>query len=551
LLIESNELPDDTVLHCDVCLVGAGAAGITLAMELAASGLNLILLESGGLESETETQELYAGSVADAALHSPPIRYRQRLLGGTTTIWGGRCMPLDAIDFERRDYISHSGWPIERAALQPYYEKANRLVEAGDFDYSATSVFNGAARPMMAGFESTHFTTDALERFSAPTNFGRRYHRKLAGAATRVLLHANVVKIELDEQGSRVNGLEVRTLRGKRFAVRARRIVLAVGGLEVPRLLLANRDVHPNGIGNRHDVVGRYYMCHLAGTIGRIKFNGALNSVHHGYDVSEEGVYCRRRLWLLPDVQRALRIGNFVARLHHPRITDPTHRNSVLSLLYLAKFLIPYEYGKRLYSDDSGGFASWARHVGNVVAGPLDAAGFAWHMLRDRKLAERKFPSIIIRSKANLYSLDFHSEQEPNPESRVTLSEDVDALGLPQIKVDWRYTAGDVNTVSRSLALLADDIRGSGIGVFEYSPEAVESEMTRYGAYGGHHIGTARMGDDPRCSVVDADCRVHGIDNLYVAGAATFPTSSQANPTLTVVAMALRLADHLRTRVYE
>jgi hypothetical protein len=312
--------------------------------------------------------------------------------------------------------------------------------------------------------------------------------------------------------------------------------------------LLANRDVQPFGIGNSHDVVGRYYMCHVAGTIGRIEINGALSNAYHGYDVSDEGIYCRRRLALLPAQQRELGIGNFVARLHHPRITDPAHRSAVLSLLYLAKFLIPYEYGKRLHGEETASFQTYVSHVRNVALRPFDAVAFAWHMLRDRKLAERKFPSIIVSSRANLYSLDFHAEQQPNPASRVSLSQTRDALGVPRIQIDWNYTPGDVDTVTRALSLLAEDFRTSGVGRFDYEAREVEAEMTRYGAYGGHHIGTARMGNDPKSSVVDSDCRVHGIANLFIAGAATFPTSSQANPTLTVVALALRLADHLRQR---
>jgi choline dehydrogenase-like flavoprotein len=549
LLLESNELPNEAALSCDVCVVGAGPAGITLALELAAAGLDVLLLEAGGLTAEKATQELYAGSVVDERLHSPPIRYRQRVFGGTTTIWGGRCMPFDEIDFEQREYIPYSGWPIERDSLLPFYEKANRLCEAGDFLYHAGEVFKASLPPMLAGFDSANFTADTLERFSCPTDFGKRYRRKLSSASNlRVLLHANVGGIELGTAGDRVARLSVRTLEGKHFTATAGRFVLAVGGLEVARLLLANRDVHPRGIGNRHDVVGRYYMCHVAGTIGRIRINGGLDRVHHGYDISDDGVYCRRRLALRSDVQRARQLGNFVARLHHPRITDAAHRNSVLSLLYLAKFLIPYEYRKRLHDDEAETFRGWMQHVANVVTGPFDAVQFAWHMLRERKLAERKFPSIIIRSKANLYSLDFHAEQQPNPASRVMLSDEIDSLGMARLKVDWRYTAGDVDTVTRALALLAGDILSSGVGKFDYDPTTVEAEMTRYGAYGGHHIGTARMGRDPRFSVVDPDCRVHDVENLYIAGAATFPTSSQANPTLTVVATALRLAAHLRVR---
>jgi choline dehydrogenase-like flavoprotein len=549
LLLDSNELADDAVLSCELCIVGAGAAGITMALKLIDRGLDVLLLEAGGISPESATQDLYAGSVVDERLHSPIIRYRQRMFGGTTTIWGGRCVPFDEIDFEHRDYVPHSGWPLERTALLPFYADANRLCEAGDFSYAAGEAFRRPLPPMIAGFESDHFTTDTLERFSCPTNFGRRYLHKLSSAPNlRVLLHANVTKIALNGSGDYVTGVTVRNLQQKRLRVTAKRFVLATGGLEVARLLLANRDVHPRGIGNQHDVVGRYYMCHIAGVIGQIRIDGALDRVHHGYDVSEEGIYCRRRLGLRAEVQRAQQLGNFVARLHHPRIADPAHRNAVLSLLYLGKFLIPYEYGKRLSGDDRPTFGSWAEHARNVLTGPLEGAGFAWHMLRDRKMAERKYPSVIIRSKANLYSLDFHAEQQPNPESRVSLSDEIDSLGIARLKVDWRYTAGDVDTVTRALALLAGDIRRSGVGTFDYDPVMVETEMTRYGAYGGHHIGTARMGSDPRSSVVDADCRVHGIDNLFIASSATFPTSGQANPTLTVAALALRLAAHLDLR---
>jgi len=355
------------------------------------------------------------------------------------------------------------------------------------------------------------------------------------------------VKIRLDANGQRVRSLGVSSLSGRRLEILADRFVLATGGLEVPRLLLASRDVQPHGVGNDHDVVGRYYMCHLAGTIGRLRVKGPAANAYHGYDISPDGIYCRRRIALLPRAQRARHLANFVARLHHPRITDPAHENSVLSLLYLAKPLIPYEYRKRL-EEDAPSTAARGRHLLNVVTGPTDAIRFAWHMLRDRKLAKRKFPSIIIHSRANIFSLDFHGEQLPYAASRVTLGSGTDALGQPRLHVDWRYTPQDIESVANSLALLRAALQQSGTAQFDFDPATVEAEVTRYGAYGGHHIGTARMGTDPRSSVVNADCRVHCVDNLYIAGAATFPTSSQANPTLTIVAMTMRLAHHLKTR---
>jgi choline dehydrogenase-like flavoprotein len=546
MIIDALELNDGESLEADICVVGAGAAGITLAVELAGSGVSVLLLESGGMKPEAETQRLYEGSVVEERLHSPPHRYRERRFGGSTTIWGGRCVPLDEIDFETRDYMPFSGWPLSRDSLLPFYPRASQLCEAGEFEYSAARAFDRQLQPMIEGFRSEHFTTDSLERFSCPTNFGARYEHRLRSAANvRVLLHANLTTLTFHPNGEAVESLSIRTLGGKRFTVKAAHVVLATGGLEVTRILLANREKWPNGIGNEHDVVGRHYMCHIAGTIGTLKQSTSTDRVWHGYDVSDEGIYCRRRLALTPQTQRQLRIGNFVGRLHHPRITDPDHRTAVLSSLQLAKGLISYEYGKRLHGEERTALGTWIRHVRNVLGGPHEVIGFGHHMLRDRFLAPRKFPSIIVKSTAGHYSLDFHAEQEPAADSRVSLAQDRDELGMPRLLVDWRYTQADIATVRESVRLFAQDIVQSGIGVFEYDPASIELEMSRYGAYGGHHLGTARMGSDPRTSVVDADCRIHGLKNLYVAGGAVFPTSSQANPTLTIVALAVRLAGQL------
>lgn len=546
MIDDALELEDAHSLQADVCIVGAGAAGITVALELESRGLAVLLLESGGLKAERGTQRLYEGAVTDERLHSPPHRFRQRRFGGSTTIWGGRCVPFDPIDFEAREYIPHSGWPFGLDALLPYYPRANELCEAGAFEYGAEQALTGPLRPMIEGFRSAHFTTDTLERFSRPTNFAARYAQRLRAAREiRVLLHANVTEVRLSAAGRAVESLIVRTLRGKALTVRATQFVLATGGLETPRLLLANRNVMPQGIGNEHDVVGRYYMCHIAGAVGRLQFHRGGAGVWHGYDRSPDGIYCRRRLALTAQAQRRLRIGNFIARLHHPRITDPSHRTAVLSALQLAKGLISYEYGTRLHGDERTRLRIWLQHVRNVAGAPHEVAAFAVHMLRDRFLASRKFPSIIVRPSDGRYSLDFHAEQEPNPSSRIILTDERDALGVPRLLVDWRYTPGDVRTVQTSMRLLAEDIRASGAGTLECDPQSIETEIRRFGAYGGHQLGTARMGTDRRTSVVDPHCRIHDIDNLHIAGGAVFPTSSQANPTLTIVALAVRLAARL------
>jgi choline dehydrogenase-like flavoprotein len=550
VIVDADTIEPGACLWADVCVVGGGAAGISLALALSGQGLRIVLLESGKSGEHAPTQALYAGEVADERLHSPPDKYRQRCMGGSTATWGGRCVPFDPIDFETRSQVPDSGWPLSFEDLLPFYPKANALAEAGRFSYDAADALGPAAPPMIRGFDSALVGTSSLERFSCPTHFGRRYARRLQVAGdVRVLLGANCTAVRLERDGKAVDELEVRTLAGRRFRVAVRTAVLAMGGLETARLLLASHDVAPAGIGNEHDVVGRYYMCHIAGNVGTLTVNGATHDVRHGYEVTPEGIYCRRRLAVAAREQQRRGLANAVARLHFPRITDPGHRNGVLSGLFLARRLISYEYGKRLNDGTPATASLYARHLLNVLADPIDTSAFLAHWVARRTLAERKFPSVILRNRTNRFSLEMHGEQMPHPDSRVTLTSKVDALGMPQLRVDWRYRRDDIESIRRMLDLLAKEFERSGAGRFEYNAHTLEEDLMRFGAYGGHHIGTARMGCDVRKSVVDSDCRVHSVTNLYVAGSAVFPTSSQANPTLTLIALSLRLGRHLAARL--
>lgn len=552
MISNANQIAKDSHLTADVCIVGSGAAGIAMALALSGKGLSILLLEAGFSKHDSQTQALYAGEVVDEALHSPPDKYRQRRFGGSTAIWGGRCMPIDSIDLEPRDYIPNSGWPIRYAELAPFFIAANALAEAGDFDYDADRVFDAQTQAMFQGFSSDVVRTNSLERFSCPTHFGRRYEKRLRLAKDiEVFLGANCTAIHLTADGCAVKQLQVATLAGNRFTVKAKNVVLATGGIEVARLLLASRDVNPNGVGNEYDVVGRYYQCHIAGNVGKLTINGPVSKVRHGYEISPEGIYCRRRLSLTAAEQRRLGVGNMVARLHFPSIADPAHGNGVLSGLFLAKYFISYEYGKRLNDGGKTNLATYIKHLLNIVSDPIDTVAFAYNWLTKRMLAERKFPSVILRNKTNRFSLEIHGEQIPQADSRVILTDELDALCMPKVKIDWRYHPQDIDSVKRSLEVIAAEFARTNLGSFEFNPQHLEHDLTRFGAYGGHHIGTARMGDNPKTSVVDANCKVHMVNNLYVASSAVFPTSSQANPTLTIIALALRLAEHLSAQLTE
>ena len=551
MIVEAATLASGTVLRPRLCIVGAGPAGISLALQFRGTDVEVLLVAGGKRDHDAATQALYAGEVTDAAMHSPVTEFRHRQLGGSSATWGGRSMPFDPIDFETRDWIAGARWPIGYDDVAPYYPAANALVEAGDFEYDARRALPGAMREMVAGFAPPSFDLDRIERFSCPTNFGARYARQLESATNiTLLLDAHAVEIAASEAGDRIAKTVLRTLDGKEFTVEADHHVIAAGGIETARLLLASRSVaHPQGLGNTRDLVGRNYLCHIAGTIGDLAFSGAQDSIWHGYDRAWDGVYCRRRMALRPEVQREKGIGNVVARLHHPRLPDPAHGRGIFSAIFLAKPFISYEYSKRLHGGDRITAGLMLRHAFNVAREPFGTAGFLLNWARRRTLAARKFPSLIVAPRNNVFSLDIHAEQVPNDDSRVMLSDRLDPFGKPQVKVDWRYKPQDLETVSVALQTLTAELAAWGGGSLTYDEESIADAMLREGAYGGHHIGTARMGRNPEEGVVDGDGRVFGLDNLFLASAAIFPTSSQANPTLTIVAFALRLAEHLKGKL--
>lgn len=545
-MIEDLDEISENELCSDICIVGSGPAGVSLALRLAGTGISVLLLESGGLEESKATSELLKGEVVDASLHSAPHRYRHRVLGGATRTWGGRCIPLDPIDFEQRPWVPEGGWPIPFSEVKSFYPAALQIAEAGEFDFSAQTSALKPDLQMISAFNSVHFDLDNLERISRPTDFGRRYLKSLQQAQNiRVILNATCTELLCADNGDTVKKAEIRSSSGRRVFVKAEKFVVAVGGIETPRLLLNSRRHRANGIGNDNDLVGRYYMCHIAGIVGKVTFASDKGEIFHGYEKTWDGVYFRRRLRLKDGAQRIEQVGNIVMRLHHRRVSDPSHGSAVLSSIFMAKPLISYEYSKRIHGDDELYLKDYCRHVLNIIRHPFEIVTFLWDWLWKRILASRKFPSLVVVPKNHVYSLDIHAEQVPRRDSRISLSDMKDRFGKPCAKIDWRYSAADIKTVERTLSLFSKELNSSGVGQVEIDFANLERDLLRDGAYGGHHIGATRMADSPERGVVDRNCKVFGINNLYIAGSAVFPTSGQANPTLTIIALALRLADHL------
>jgi choline dehydrogenase-like flavoprotein len=522
-------------LETDVCIVGGGIAGITCARDLCGRGYNIILLEGGGTEYERESQELFAGQNAGMTYY-PLEHSRLRFFGGSTTVWGGRCALMEELDFDRREWVAGSGWPLSRADLMPWYEQAHRQLELGPVVYDERLWSElGLAPP---AFTAQTLTTRFWRFDEARFRFNLDGCNDLVRAPdVRVILHGNVVHIQAAANARRVELVRVRSLDGGRATVRARFFVLAAGGIENPRLLLAANDVEPRGIGNAHDQVGRCFMEHPHGRAGII---------------TGPGIY---RLWAL-------------LRKRYPRRTDPLapiivptpelqRREGILNTgLTLKLHQVPLKglpLDKRLYFH-------FKHNLIQATRGGLRIWG-AWRDVRSW-LGRYLLPAVNrLRALGGGVGLSaiIRAEQSPNPESRIVLAERRDALGLPQAQLNWQLTELDKRTVIVLARVLGSELERLGIGRLEPSAWLAEDSLawpvdrsvSNHYIGGYHHMGTTRMSTDPKQGVVDPDCRVHGYGNLYVAGSSVFPTGGWANPNLTIFALTHRLAAHLKKRLGE
>lgn len=534
----------------DLVVIGAGPAGLTLAHTLIGAPLRVLVIDAGSAgrgKPARDGRDDLRGEIAPGTGHPLPDLYRLRGLGGTSRIWGGRSTPLDAIDFEKRPWIDTAGWPIDYASLAAHYPRAFDICEAGDGCIDPAVVFDKGYAAAVEGIDSSVLAT-TLERFSKPTNFWKRLGPMLCQANNvDIVVGAPVTRLLARADGAAIHGVEVVAPDGRRRRLRARTIVLAAGGLEIPRLLLNSHDVWSDGLGNAHGNVGRHYMAHVCMTLGTLSLApGVVTRLDYARD--PEGIYVRRRLWPTPETQRRHRLLNAVFRTYLPEPADPSHGDAVLSAMFLTKQFVQREYAAR-FVEKPVATRAYLRHLANITRGIPELSGFSAMWMRQRILAARKIPSVVRPAAAGRHQIEILCEQSPDRLSRVGLSSQRDRFGERRLLVDWRIGSADIEALARTCGVLAKTVAETGVGCYEAPIDdlaALGERVRRLGAYTGHHIGTARMAADPRRGVVDADCRVHGLANLYVASSAIFPTSGQANPTLSIVAFAMRLAEHLR-----
>jgi choline dehydrogenase-like flavoprotein len=537
-------------LTADVAIVGAGPTGIVTALELARAGHKILLIESGGESREEQTQRLGEISGRDP-LHVSMSLASSRQLGGASNLWGGRCVPFDRLDFQPRDLLAESNWPINYEDIEPYFQRACDWCVCGEAIFDAREIPELASRSLVPGFPDGRVRASSLERWSLPTNFGRIY-RSMLERSPHVTLLTNFTCTEIvcAPDGSSVDHLRAQSLDGRAITVSAARYVLACGGLETTRLLLASNRHHPEGIGNHSGHLGRWYMAHVESRIARVHFNTPPGETIYSHERDGAGVYVRRRLTFAPELLDRERLPNIAMWLVNPAISDPSHGSGVLSFAYLmlaspaGRFFVAE--GIRQAHIEPVGETSLRAHLLNVVRDLGPAARFALTFGYQRFLKRgRKVPGFFVPSAANTYPLLYHGEHLPHRESRVELSPDRDALGMPRLATHLHFDSEDVSSVVRAHRLLDEFLREHDLGSVEFLYEDPEAEVRKQLFGGYHQAGTTRMSDRPEDGVTDRDLAIHGFSDLFVASSSTFVTSSQANSTFLLVAFAVRLADHL------
>jgi choline dehydrogenase-like flavoprotein len=532
VISDLSKQPDLEMIKPDVCIVGAGAAGITLARDLMHAGIRVLLLEAGGTDYDSQTQSLFKGRNTGMDYYDLD-QSRLRFFGGTTNIWGGRCVPLDPVDFKKRDWVPHSGWPINAGDLEPWYKKAHETLQLGNFNYGEDLWSEIGAIP--PGFSQDKLRTvfwrfdNVKERFS-----WSRCADLLASQSVNVVLHANAVHIQSSENADSVRHIEVRSLSGNILRIEARHFVLACGAIENARLMLASNDVESAGIGNSKDQVGRYFMEHPHGRVGFIQTD-------RPYD-----------LWAL------------FSKRFRPRQTDLAPSLVASEALQERLGVLNSAMTFKLQKDPRRGVPLNKRAYLSLKhsLNPTKSGRMLWHIYRNvRAFLQRHLRLPFERARAKYGNTGLYvitrAEQAPNPDSRVTLSSETDCFGKPRADLNWQLGAQDKQTIRKLGETLGYELERLSLGTLQLSDWLanddlvwpVDPTVSNHPIGGYHHMGTTRMSDDDGQGVVDKNLTVHGYSNLHIAGSSVFTTGGWANPTLTIVALSHRLAEYLSKKL--
>jgi choline dehydrogenase-like flavoprotein len=541
----------------DACVIGSGPAGLTAALELANSGLSVVLVESGISGFSLEAQSLSDAEITSAGSHINMMDAVQRCLGGTSALWGGRCVPLDPIDFETRSFIADSGWPITSQDIEPYYSRACEILIAGSpkFRVDLCDKLETSALLLSSYFvDNDALSATTLERWSAEPNLwivhgdSIRSHKliTLVSGYTCIAFRQRQLNDIVSE------AIFQSTARGKfqTMVIKAAVYIIACGGVETTRLVL-NSVADPKGLKIQSpEIVGKYYMGHPSGKIAEIELSGDPKKTIYNFE-KDGATFVRRRITLAPHILMKNSLLNISFWLENPPLMNWQHRSGILSAAYLAlltpflrNFLAPSAVRRRVAGESINGFLM---HILNCARSPLNTIALSAKFIKERFIMKPKIPGFFTYSASNRYSLHYHSEQAPMPINAVTLSGVADEKGLLKARINLTWSQQDIDSILSAHKVLDFELRKNKIGRLIYSyPSHLREDAIRNQAIDGvHQIGTMRMSADSQGGVTDDHGLLYGTNNCFIASSAVFPTSGQANPTLAIVAFTVRQSEYI------
>jgi choline dehydrogenase-like flavoprotein len=527
--IDARSIPDQSLIEADICIIGAGPAGISMALDWNNSRHSVVLLEGGGFKVDNRMQELYRGeSIGQKyyALQAARLHY----FGGTSGHWGGLCTPLDPIDFRHRSWVPESGWPIKLNDLEPYYAQAQKNLELPgySFDLPAWQKRDPSLKAMPLDAKSI---VHKIWQFSPPTRFGSRYRSDIEKSPNiRLYTHANVVGIDANEEVSRIEQVSIKNFEGKTHTVRARYFVLACGAIENARLLLNSNQRASHGIGNENDCVGRYFMEHLEVNSGDLI-------------MPKQGPM---KLYLLDFYLTKVRAEFTVSE---KKQEEAGILNGSVSLM-----------AKSEHGDDKANIDWFDDNAENNVKmwEDLDRSNVSrageFSLRNSIQQLRKMFAPLrgMLQGAPPTFELFTRLEQSPNAASRIFLNNDKDEFGMQRVTLDWKISGLEKRSIRKIIEILGQEIGRAGLGrikIMDWLQDEKDLSWPSILGGGWHHMGTTRMHEDPKKGVVDINCKIHGVDNLYVAGSSCFSTSGAASPTMNLIALSLRLSDHLKTKM--
>ena len=530
MFIDARNQENAKVFESDLCIIGAGAAGIALARKFVGRSVKVCLLEGGGLEADHNSQGLYDGEIVGLPYHALDV-CRLRYFGGTTNHWAGYCWPFNSVTFQKRSWLPHSGWPIDQQDLTPYYDSAAQLLGLPREGWSAEAGWDLSVWAKQLSEDPIPFNSDFYDQRIAiinPVRMGEVFRAELKTAANiHVVLNANVVEVETREAATVVTGVRVKTFNDNEITFKAKYFVLAAGGIENARLLLVSNGNQKVGLGNQNDLVGRFFMDHVIVPVRFIQVTDGRPPIglYDGSKRREKLGASRFRVGLDSKERNEKEHQLIPVSLYmKPIIEDFWNADGVRSLRNVYRAL-----SNATFPDDLAG------DISNVVS---DLGAIARYSYAKARYDEPPLSRVEIRAGV---------APAPNRESRVMLGEELDALGVPRVKLDWRLSEIDYRSTLWMAENFGVDAAAAGLGRFKLTL-GDESNWTETLWGTRHHIGTTRMANDVNEGVVDRNCKVFGMANLFIAGSSVFPTCGKGSPTLAIIALAQRLADHLMER---